>query len=368
MAYEYNLEEIKENLEDEQIFDLLNEMGGEPTWKNNTIISKTICHGGHSHKLYYYTNTHLFKCFTDCGGEAFDIFELVRKVKSLEIGNDYLLPSAVEYVANYFGISKNIIEEEDTTSIDEYLANLNSYKRIQDIDIKKQIVELKTYDDNFLKNLPHILIEPWLNDNITENAMKRFEICYEPKNQAIVIPHRDINGNLIGVRQRTLIQENAELYGKYLPLKLSGKMYNHPLSFNLYGLYQNKNNIARAKKAIIFESEKSVLQLDNILGEDNNIGVACCGSSVIAYQVWLLQSLGVEEVIVALDRQYKILGDDEHKKLIKNLKNIQKKYGNYIKITFIFDKGNLLPYKASPSDCGKDIFMELFRKRVNLYA
>ena len=148
---------------------------------------------------------------------------------------------------------------------------------------------------------------------------------------------------------------------------MGNKLYNHPLSFSLYGLYQNQNNIKRIKKAIVFEGEKSVLQLDSILGKNNNIGVACCGSNLIAYQVNLLQSLGVEEIIVAFDRQYKQLNDKEHEKLVKNLKTIDRKYGNFVKITFMFDLGNSLVYKASPSDAGKDIFMKLFRERRNLY-
>lgn len=366
MTYDYNLEEIKENLTLEQVADIVAELGGEPRPQGEALICKTICHGGEHHKLWYWDNTHLFRCFTDCG-ETFDIFELVRKVKSLELGIDYLLPQAVQYVADYFGISANVFEEKTQTEIDDYLDNLSSYDRIKDINIETKTVELKTYDGSFLKNLPKVVITPWIEDNISQNAMDRFEIGFEPRNQAIVIPHKDINGNIVGIRQRTLVKEDAERFGKYLPLKIGKQMFNHPLSFNLYGLYQNKENIKRAKKAIIFESEKSVLQLDSILGADNNIGVACCGSSVIAYQIQLLLSLGVEEVIIALDRQYKELGDNEHKKLVKNLTNIDKKYGNYVKITFMFDLGNLLPYKASPSDCGKDIFMQLFRERRNLY-
>ena len=48
-----------------------------------------------------------------------------------------------------------------------------------------------------------------------------------------IIPHYDINNNLIGIRERTLIKEN-EVYGKYRPAYLNGKLYNHPLSFSLY--------------------------------------------------------------------------------------------------------------------------------------
>ena len=37
-------------------------------------------------------------------------------------------------------------------------------------------------------------------------------ICFDPKNYGIVIPHFDINNNLVGIRERTLIDEN-EKYG-----------------------------------------------------------------------------------------------------------------------------------------------------------
>jgi len=361
MGYKYDIEQIKEDLTIEQIQDLVAELGGEPQARGNILVCKTICHGGDSHKLYYYDNSHLFHCYTGCENPSFDIFELVRKVHQCE------LPQAIEYVAVYFNITGEEISYESETVINDYLKNLQDYDRIKNIDLTNQTVELKVYDDKFLKNFPHPLIKPWIEDNITEEAMNRFEIAYDPKNIGVIIPHRDINGNLIGVRERTLIKENAEKYGKYRPMKIGKKMYNHPLSFSLYGIYQNKDNIKRAKKAIVVEGEKSVLQLDNILGSDNNIGVACCGSNLIAYQVSLLQSLGVEEIIVALDRQYKKLNDKEHKKLVKNLKSIDRKYGNFIKITFMFDLSNDLPYKASPSDAGKQIFMKLFKERRNLY-
>ena len=42
------------------------------------------------------------------------------------------------------------------------------------------------------------------------------------------------------------------------------------------------------------------------------------------------------------------------------------KYGAYVQISFMFDKGNLLGYKDSPIDRGKDIFLKLFEERVTL--
>ena len=66
MIYEYDKDLIKSELTLEQIQDLLFEWNGEPERRGNIIVSKTICHCGQSHKLYYYPNTTLFKCYTDC--------------------------------------------------------------------------------------------------------------------------------------------------------------------------------------------------------------------------------------------------------------------------------------------------------------
>ena len=44
--------------------------------------------------------------------------------------------------------------------------------------------------------------------------------------------------------------------------------------------------------------------------------------------------------------------------------NLHNKYGKYIQLSYIFDKGYTLKYKASPVDQGKDIFLELYNKRI----
>jgi DNA primase len=71
---------------------------------------------------------------------------------------------------------------------------------------------------------------------------------------------------------------------------------------NLYGLNWNKDHIKTIKKAIIVEGEKSVLLYASYFGWDNNICVACCGSSISAYQVQFLLDLGVEEIVIAFDK------------------------------------------------------------------
>ena len=373
MEYSYDKDEIKESLTLEDIELILAEFGAEPIRKNEIIISRTVCHGGDSHKLYYYANTSLFHCFTGCSEATFDIFELTRKVMSREHpkpreDSDWNLPEAIDYIARKFGFSPNVITEEHENSIKDDLILFKNYDRIKNINVETQQIELKEYEGNFLKNLPHPKIIPWEQEGIKKEIMDSHNICYNPKSQGIVIPHYDINGRLIGIRERTLIQEQAENYGKYMPARIAGTMYNHPLSYNLYNLNWSKDNISRMKKAFVFESEKSCLKYASYFGQENDLSVAICGSSFINYQAWLLLQLGVEEIIIALDKQFQKLGDDEFKKLVKNLKNIHKKYGKYTKISFMFDKGNLLDYKDAPIDKTPEVFMQLFKERVNIYT
>lgn len=110
--------------------------------------------------------------------------------------------------------------------------------------------------------------------------------------------------------------------------------------------------------------EKSVLKYKTYFGLNNDISVACCGSNLSSHQVQLLLDCGVEEIIIAFDRQFKELGDDEFKHLKLNLLKARSKFKNYATISFMFDKTGLLGYKDSPIDDGKDIFLKLFKERI----
>lgn len=361
----FDKDEIKSNLTIEQVKDLVDELGGEGRMSGNDICTfRTICHCGESHKLYYYGNSHLFRCYTECSDiGAFDIFQLVSKVKGKD--KDWSLPKSVAFVANYFGIAGS---EQNFEDDEQVLKDWNIFKKYnnQSSVSKDKIVEVKTFEPSILKNFPRPRILPWEEEGITKAVMDSRGICFDPSNHGIVIPHFDIDGKLIGIRERTLIKEE-EVYGKYKPAIIAGKMYNHPLSFALYNLNWSKNNIKAIKKAIVYESEKSCLKHASIFGESNDISVAVCGSNLISYQVDLLLSLGVEEIIIAFDRQYQAIGDEEFKRWTKKLTELNKKYSSYVTLSFMFDKTcKILDYKDSPIDKGKEAFLELFEGRIYL--
>lgn len=109
----YDKQEVKDSITPDDVFNLLEFFGGEPEENSNTIISKTICHGGDSHKLYYYTDTQLFKCYTHCN-DTFDIFGLIQKVENFNNLND-----AVLFAVNFFNLQSFIFDFEDNKKYQE---------------------------------------------------------------------------------------------------------------------------------------------------------------------------------------------------------------------------------------------------------
>lgn len=360
----FDKSKIKESLSTENIFDLLNEWGGDPEYTDFGILSTTICHnvpGEGSRKLYYYENSTLFKCYTGCDS-TFDIFELAMKVFDIQKRREMDLNDAVRYVAARFGLSGEYAEEED---VSEDWKLLDNYDRIAEIEVKDYSVCLKEYDATILDRLNYSLkLLPWLDEGISQQVIDEARIGYYPGADMITIPHFDKDGRFVGLRGRAMAQDEVERFGKYRPIKIMKQMYNHPLGMNLYNLDHAKEQIGILGKAIIFESEKSCLLYRTYFAAD--ISVACCGSNISAYQIQMLIEAGAKEIVIAFDRQFQEIGDKEFKHLTSNLAKLHNRYKNEVQLSFIFDKKMITNYKASPIDEGVDKFLQLFKERVFL--
>lgn len=365
----FDKNEVKESLSIDNIFELLVDWGGEPEYTNTGIVSATICHnapGEGSRKLYFYENSNLFQCYTGCENPSFDIFELTIKVAKIQEHKDIDLNEAVRMIAYRFGIAGVEVAEEEQSDLLDWKV-FDRYNKLTEIKRKDYSVELKPYDDIILSRLNYnVKIAPWLNEGMTQEVLDRARIGFYPGGDQITIPHYDKNNNFIGLRGRTLCKEEAERFGKYRPLKVNDVQYSHPLGMNLYNLNNSKDNIKLMGKAIVFESEKSCLQYASYFGVENDISVACCGSNISAYQIQMLLDAGAKEIIIAMDRQFQKIGDDEFKRLTLKLRKLHAKYKNFVLISFIFDRKMITDYKASPTDEGPDKFLKLFKERVFL--
>lgn len=359
----FDKDTLKNSLSTDDVYRLVDALGGEPRTQSFGLICATICHnapGEGSHKLYYYDNTKLFRCYTDCG-DTFDIYELVMRALNQQKGIELKLYQSFTFVANFFGYSYIQEKEEKDNPKDKEV--FERYKAAQPI-LPSQKIDLPIYNPRVLKSLVYPRIIPWEKDGIALKIIKEAKIGYYPVGEQITIPHFDKDGRFVGLRGRALITTEADNYGKYRPIKIDNILYTHPLGLNLYNLNHSKDNIAQFKKAIVFESEKSTLLYRTYF--DYDISVACCGSSLSAAQIKLLMDCGAQEIIIAFDRQFKAISDNEFLRLKKHLLSIHKKYNSLVKITFIFDKKMITSYKAAPIDEGKEKFLTLFNERIVL--
>lgn len=362
----YDKDEIKEKLTTSMVFDIVNEFGGEPSYSDFGFISTTICHNKPkegSRKLYYYENTKLFKCYTGCD-EYFDIFELLKKIHILRGHKEWSLYDSVRWIASRYGFGPKF-EIEDKFNLPDWDV-FEKYQKIANTKAEVKKIQLPAYDINILKNLQYPIIADWVDEGITKEILRKNLIGYYPSGEQITIPHFDIDGRFVGLRGRALGEDDAKRFGKYRPIVIGNTMYNHALGLNLYNINNSAEHIKTAKTAIIFEGEKSCLLYQSYYGRENDITVACCGSSVSQIQIQILLDLGVKEIVIGFDRQFKERNDEEFVHLVKNLKSINSKYNKYATISFLFDKENKLPYKASPIDCGSEIFLDMFKKRIIL--
>ena len=141
----FDKKEVREALTLDNVFELLEEFNAEPEYTAFGIISKTICHNppeaDASRKLYYYSNTGLFHCYTGCADPSFDLFELTTKVMRIQRNLDWDLNEAVRYVAFKFGIltqkddSLNLKDMPDWQILKIILFSLKNMTQIFSIDL-----------------------------------------------------------------------------------------------------------------------------------------------------------------------------------------------------------------------------------------
>ena len=345
-------EEIIKGIKDEEIIKLMIQLGADRyDDEENYIIFPTICHNidssTSSMKLYFYKDTKLFVCYTECGKMSIYKF-LAHYYDTRQIEYDW-----------YEDVHQVVLN----CSVSKPLEGFNKVKRVnlKEKYQKKERPKFKIYNPGVLDVFNKYYPVEWLRDGISKEAMDKFNILYSISQNKIIIPHYDVNNNLIGIRGRALNDWEVENIGKYMPVKIEQTWYKHPLSVNLYGLNINKENIKKTGYVYIFEAEKSVLQFESF--NQPNCAVAVCGSNFNKFQLKLLiEECHPKEIIICFDSEEK-RGSDKY---FMKLWTICKKYNNYCNFSFIYDRKGILDSKDSPSDKGEDIFNKLKDERVKV--
>jgi hypothetical protein len=139
-----NAQELKAQINNDDIIHILTKLDAHIYNHNhNAIISQTICHHGDSPKLYYYTDTKMFHCYTQCSC-SFDIIELVCRAK------DYTFPEAINWICIQLNISNQEYGFENNNEV------ISDWHFIKDIKRYKNKKPQQKHSDYYDKNILNI--------------------------------------------------------------------------------------------------------------------------------------------------------------------------------------------------------------------
>lgn len=362
MTTKYN--KILDMITTSDIVQLVSKFGIPETsirYYNNQLIMPTGCHneiiGTAKHKLYYYEDSKKFHCYTCCG--SMNPFEFVVQAYRTR-GIKYSLSNAAIII-------ERIIQERLRDGFAVVTPPSNVKKEIEE-DWHKSLTEYNPSIMNcFSRNKKYLKV--WEKEGISFDAMDKFGIKFDMIRNRMVIPIYDDKGVFVGAKVRNFNQEDIENGRKYMPLIHNDEIYTYDKGKILYGLNFNKKNIKNAKRAIIFESEKSTILYESLYV--GNKAVSIGGSNVSIYQAELLKQYKVETVVLALDNDYSLLPNengeyDKYFGLYKMLKEANKLDAKGFNVEIVYDwEQSFLENKDAPIDKGREIWNKLYRNRKN---
>ena len=212
-------------------------------------------------------------------------------------------------------------------------------------------LEAKVYDENILNQYPKCANLRFLKDHISIESQLKFSIAYNVETQRILIPIRNIYGDLCGVKARRNYDTDNMDDPKYI--------YEWPCakSLLLYGAHENYTNLMNADKIVIGESEKFVLACDSY---GYNSAVSIMGSTLSAEQAKILLGFNAKEYCFMMDEGLDPQIIYNNAKLLKSFATMRE-----CKITY-FDWQNSLSVgeKESPTDNGKEVFYSILQNEI----
>lgn len=343
---------IKAQITDNDIIALMDSMGIPLVSANSQYqLYPSACHHSdwerHKNKLYYYVQSQRWHCYS-CSGD-WDTIGLIQHLRKCTFNQ------AVDYICSTMGI--NATELDIRQDVDNWQRDLRRWLPNADID---EPAELTSYDPAILSAFDHLYSTDWLEYGITRDSMDKFGIGWYARQACISIPVVQ-NGQLVGVRGRYTRRQDVDK-GKYRPLSLlDGTVLKFPSSVCLYGLDQNKAVIEKCRQVLLFESEKSILKADSW---NIHNALAVFGSNISKRHIEMLLELGVNDVVLCFDSDYRQVGDDDFKFFVTKMKKLASKLRSYFSISIVYNNQGYNAYKCNIMDLPYDKAMKLYESRA----
>lgn len=303
----------------------------------NYFINCPFHKGDDTPSLCIYPNSNKWYCFgCGAGSSIYDWIKLKEQVS---------FPQAVEKVAQITNSDiTDAVESESMTLLKELKKCRQSQQIIQPT---RDILDWqKDYCDKYSDELP----EEWLSEDMTEDALKTYNIRIDHDANRIVYPVMDSDGNFIGVKGRTRLKAYKELgLAKYIN-------YNKIGTIDYFqGWQQALPEVIHRKSVVIFEGIKSCIKA---WGWNIRNTVASETAALSDGQLQLLIKTGIPEITIAWDSDQKL------KDMVRDPK-IQM-LRKFARVSIITDTKGWLGDKEAPVDEGELIFRELYDRRYKL--
>lgn len=219
---------------------------------------------------------------------------------------------------------------------------------IYDSIINKKPPMIKTYSDDILKNYVPIGNKLWLNDGISLETQREFNICFDVESNSIVIPWYNQFGEIIAIKNRINgIPEDG--MSKYY-YSLGGLV-----SSSLYGFSENYIYLQNTE-ILIGESEKQVLQLAT-KGYRNAVSLG--SNSLSEQQAKLLLSLNPTKLIWLLDEGLPKENTLKNAQVVQEycaMRQVEQYWWNWENSLTVPEST-----KMSPGDCSKNDFENILK-------
>ena len=274
--------------------------------------------------------------------EKSDLLTLVQYNKSLNNKN-FSFFDTVKYLHKLLGLPLTFKKQEEKKKV---VDPLYIFKKVKAKRKRQNVLDFQVLDESELQDfVPYVHID-FFREGIMSWTVKKFGLAYSYRFKRNVIPLRYwLTGELLGFNMRTSV-ENYELFD----IKKYFITPGYPKQMNLFGLWENKQFIQEKGYVVVYEAEKSVLKRDSL---NDSTGVAVSGHEISDEQVKILIGLNCE-IIIAFDKDI----DIDH------IRHCCEKFYGIRKVSYIWDKYDLLGEKDSPADAQNKIFEFLMQYRI----
>jgi DNA primase len=270
--------------------------------------------------------------------EQSDLFTLVQYNKDLSFHK------AIKYIHKLLGLEFTYKKEKKKK---EEFDPLAVFKKVKKCRKQNNVADIEVLDDEILEDYTPCIHINWVKEGITQYTANKFQLGYSFRRQRIIIPVRYwLTGELIGITGRTMIENYDEFdIPKYFAIKPYTK------TINLYGLYENYEAIEKAGYVVIQESEKSTLKRHSLL-DGTCISVGC--HDISDEQVRILLGLKINEIVIGFDKDVDI----------NYIRHCCEKFYHLRKVSYIYDRWDLLSDKEAPADKSNKIYEFLLKYRT----